>query len=129
MFDQRTPTSFDLRVFAALQAPFVPVIAWLLAGRPTLVAAWLVGLTYVAFLVGILGLVVPRAVVEYRRVWMALLSPIQWIVSRALLAVVLYGVVTPLGLVLRAVGKRPGQPAGWLTHTRGPLREHLWRLW
>ena len=35
------------------------------------------------------------------RAWMTIFSPIGWIVSHAVLAIVYYGILTPIGLLLR----------------------------
>lgn len=122
-----TPTSFDLRVFAALQAAFVPFLGWIALGRPAVVPTFVWGLIVVTGFIGVAGLIKPRLVVAYRSLWMTALRPIQWLVSRVLLAAVFYGVFTPIGLLLRLV-RRPGA-SGWIEHESRPLTEHLWRMW
>lgn len=41
------------------------------------------------------------------RAWMLAAMPIGWTLSNALLMAVFYGVVTPVGLVMRAIGRDP----------------------
>ena len=50
---------------------------------------------------------------------MILAFPIGWVVSRLLLAILFYGVVTPMGLVLRLGGRDPlrlARPAARTTY-------------
>lgn len=122
------PTSNELRVFATLQAAFVPAVAWVLAGRPTPCPPWLVGVAAVAVFIGIVGWFKPSVAATYLAVWTKLFYPIQWVVSRALLAVVYYLVLTPIGLIVRALGVRPVQ-RGWVEKPDRPISDHLWRLW
>jgi hypothetical protein len=45
-----------------------------------------------------------------RRVWIGMmmgLSPIGWVMSHLILAIIYYLVLTPVGLVLRALGRDP----------------------
>jgi hypothetical protein len=64
--------------------------------------------------VGPIGLTRPEWVRPIFVAWMALAFPIGWTVSRAVLALVYYGLFTPLGLVFRLLGRDP------LRRTRTP---------
>lgn len=64
--------------------------------------------------------------------WMVLAFPIGWVVSHLLLALLFYAVFTPLGLLLRGLGKDPLQlkkPQGnsfWREkHAETDLRRYL----
>ena len=52
--------------------------------------------------------------------WMILAFPIGWTVSQVMLAVLFYGLFTPIGLVFRLMGRDP------LERTRQPNRESYW---
>lgn len=72
-------------------------------GRPTLAAAFWVA----AVLLRLVGLVSPQ---RLRPVFLALTLaawPIGWVVSRLVLAIIYYAVVTPIALVLRLLGRDP----------------------
>ena len=53
------------------------------------------------------GLVAPRILAPAYRVWMKLAEVLAWINTRILLGVVFFGVVTPIGLVMRLLGRDP----------------------
>lgn len=55
--------------------------------------------------VGLPGLLYPRLLRPLFVGWMCLVFPLAWIVSHALLAVVFYGILTPLGLCFRVIGR------------------------
>lgn len=54
-----------------------------------------------------LGAAYPRSLKYVYRVWMGIAFTIGWLVSRVLLAVIYYIVVTPIGLLMRLFGKNP----------------------
>jgi hypothetical protein len=103
----RNPTLSQLRRFAALVFPvfwgWVAYLVYRRAGLPRVAIA----IAAVAVLISIVGLLSPAFM---RRVWIAMmvgLSPIGWVLSHVILAVIYYGVLTPVGLVMRAAGKDP----------------------
>ena len=53
------------------------------------------------------ALVAPRVLAPVHRAWMALGEVLAWINTRIILGVVYYGVVTPIGLVMRLTGRDP----------------------
>lgn len=88
-------------------------------------------LAVAAAVVGPLGLVAPGAVRPFYRGWRALTFPIGWATSRLILAAVYYGVITPVGLAFRAIGRdplarrfEPGRPSYW---TPRPVSDDLRR--
>lgn len=54
-----------------------------------------------------LGLLAPAALRWPNRVWLRLGEALGYLMTRVILAVVFYGVVTPIGLLRRAVGGDP----------------------
>lgn len=100
------PSSRELRWFAGLLIAFFAVIAglwWQRSGQTTGPAM----MVSVASVVGLVGLFVPTAIRWVYVVWMAAVWPIGWVVSHVLLAVIFFGVMTPIGLILRAIGRDP----------------------
>jgi hypothetical protein len=55
------------------------------------------------------ALVLPRSLTWPYRVWMAAAEGLGWINTRILLSVVFYGLVTPMGVVMRRFGRDPMQ--------------------
>jgi hypothetical protein len=77
-----------------------------------------------ALTVGPLGLLWPQAVRPLFVGWMVLAFPIGWTVSQVLLALLFYVVFTPVGLVLKLVGRdslcrryRPDKDTYWAPKT------------
>ncbi len=70
---------------------------------------------------GLPGLIWPQVPQPIYVTWMVLAFPIGWTVSQAILALLFYGVLTPLGLVFQCVGRdslhrihRPNLRTYWL---------------
>ena len=109
-----------LRQFAGLWLLFFAAWAcwlWWMRDNPS-AALWLLG---IGVLVGGAGLVRPRLVRPIFVGWMCLAFPIGWVVSHVVLAVLFYGLFTPIALAFRLVGRdalalrRPsGQDSYWL---------------
>ena len=63
----------------------------------------------------LLAAVTPRAAVPFHRAWMKLVAALGYVNSRILLGLLYYGVMTPVGLLRRAMGRDPlrrrGAPA------------------
>ena len=66
------------------------------------------------------GLVFPAALKPLQKLWMTLALLMGWVMSRVILAVLFFLVVTPIALVLRVSGKD-------LLDTRGESRVSYWR--
>jgi hypothetical protein len=92
-----TPTQY--RRFGWLLAAVLLVAAWRLGGvaLPALGAA--------AALVFALATVWPRTLRGPHAVLTMLAAPVGWLVSRALLTLVFFGLVVPLGLLFRLLGR------------------------
>ena len=98
------PSSRVLRQFAALiLVMFGGLAVWWGVVRDQVGLATVFGI--VATVVGPLGLIAPQAVRPIFVAWMVIAFPIGWTVSRVLLAVVFYGLFTPLGLLFRLIGR------------------------
>jgi hypothetical protein len=126
------PDARKLRTFAGLLAAVSAMalarLAW------SVPAAWQSGLAVVGVVVGVVGLVRPRWMRPVYVGWMAALYPVGWIVSHALLAAVYYGLVTPIGLILRACGRDPlrrrfdrAAPSYWQPRPPEPAPERYFR--
>src|SRR6185436_21046869 len=68
----------------------------------------------------LLGLVWPRALVWPNKAWMALAEVLAFVSTRVILAVVFYGIVTPIGVVKRLFGWDP-------LHRRAAPSDSYWR--
>ena len=100
----RTPSNRTLRQFAGLWIVFFSAMAvrWaFVPGREVLATV----LAVLAATVGPLGLRAPQAIRPLFVGWMMLVFPIGWLVSHVILALLLYGLFTPLGLVFKLIGR------------------------
>jgi len=76
-------------------------------------------------LLGAVGLAVPRALAPLYLGWMAAVFPLGWLVSRLVLATLFFGLVTPVGLLLRLAGRdalsrrRRTSPSYWVPRHEG----------
>jgi len=68
----------------------------------------------------LLGIVFPRALVIPNKAWMALAEALSFVSTRIILAVVFFGIVTPIGFVKRLFGWDP-------LCRRAPASESYWR--
>jgi hypothetical protein len=113
------PPSRTLRQFAGLWVAFFGGLsAWQGFARGHTAAAAV--LAAVAVLVGPLGLIRPQAVRWIYVGWMVAVFPVGWVLSRLVLAVMFFGVVTPVALVFRLLGRdalhrraRPAATSYW----------------
>jgi hypothetical protein len=85
-------------VFVALS------LFWLLRGKFQLVAPYLLILG--ASLI-VSGLIVPKALVWPNRLWMGLAEVLSFVMTRLILAIVFFLLVTPIGLLRKMVGGDP----------------------
>jgi hypothetical protein len=99
-------------------------------GLLTLIGAWwlfrgkLISLAHLAIPMGmaltLLGLTYPRSLVLPNKAWMTLAEGIGFVSTRIILAFVYFLVLTPTGLIKRAMGWDP-------LHRRTESRESYWR--
>ena len=102
------PSSRELRWFAGLLIVFFAIVAgiWKFKSGQTPGPAILVGVTSA---IGLLGLAAPQAIRWVYVGWMVAVFPIGWVVSHLLLAAIFFGVIMPIGLILRVLGRDPMQ--------------------
>lgn len=55
----------------------------------------------------VLGLIAPRSLAHVYRAWMAVGHALGWINTRIILGIFFYGILTPMGLMMRLLGKDP----------------------
>lgn len=53
------------------------------------------------------GLLLPAALGPVQKLWMTLATALGWFMTRAILSVLFFAVVTPVGLIARLVGRDP----------------------
>ncbi|MCX7418953.1 MAG: SxtJ family membrane protein [Planctomycetia bacterium] len=100
------PSARELRWFAGLLILFFGFIAGLWRYRSGQTTGPVV-MASVASAIGLVGLTIPMAIRGVYVVWMIAVWPIGWVVSHVLLATIFFGVMTPIGLILRALGRDP----------------------
>lgn len=102
----KDPSPRDLRWFGLVVFAFCGVIGglmWWRLGAPLAArAVWIVGACLATLFYAIPPLRRPMFVG-----WMYAAFPIGWVVSHVVLAIVYYLVITPIGLVMRIVGRDP----------------------
>ncbi len=119
----KPPTRNDLRIFASLQFPFWGIVVWLQyqkLGTPAAAA-----MLACSGALTIAGLLRPNSIRAIYRLWMLAVFPLRWLFSHGLLVLLYYGLLCPIGAILRLRGHDPLQlcwpsPAitGW--HERKP---------
>lgn len=97
----------QLRQFGWLMGGvFAFITVWPLVVRGEGVRMW-AGI--LAGIFGVLAALFPNGLKPIYRVWMIFGEKIGWVNSRILLGLVFYGMVTPISLIIRVLGKRPLQ--------------------
>lgn len=119
------PARRELRQFAGLWLGVFGLLgAWMLyqSGAQGY-GSWVLA---AAVALGVPGLVVPAILRPVYVTWMVLAFPIGWTVSHLLLGSIFYGVITPIGLLLRASGHDPmmrkfdrNASSYWIDHRTG----------
>jgi hypothetical protein len=100
---EQPTTTKDLRSFGLLVGAIFCVIGlWPLVFRGEPMRLWGVGIGGVLVL---LGGILPRALAPVHKGWMWIGHVLGWINTRILLGIVFYGLVTPIGLIFRMMGK------------------------
>jgi hypothetical protein len=90
----------------------------------------------VGALLAVLGLAVPAALRPVYRVWMGLALVLGHVMTRVLLTLVFFLLVTPIGIVRRALGgdpirrpPSPEEPSYWIRREDAADRSQLERYW
>ncbi|GKS58891.1 hypothetical protein YTPLAS18_24180 [Nitrospira sp.] len=98
-------TKKTLREFGLLIAGVALVYAlWPLVFRGEAVREWAAG---IAALFGLTGLAAPSALKYPYRGWMMVGHALGWFNTRVLLGLLYYGLVVPMGLAMKMMGKDP----------------------
>jgi site-specific recombinase len=100
----QNPSRSDLRWFGVLLGGFLPLAGWLIGRRLELEPPWLVLFALSAVSLATAAFA-PRWLRGVHWLWHAATFPIGWLISRILLAVVYWGVLTPIALTLRMRGR------------------------
>lgn len=100
----RNPSRQDLRLFGSLLGLFIPLVGWLVCRRFALEPPW-VALGTLSTLSFAAAAVLPSSLKGVHWLWHAATFPIGWLVSRILLAIVYWGVLTPIAWSLRLRGR------------------------
>jgi hypothetical protein len=99
------PTRRELRMFSLSALASFGILAGLAYGKTGAPAAAII--ITVGLLIGVIGCAAPAAIRPVYLGWMGAVFPIAWLMSHAILAVVFYFVFTPVGLLMRALGRDP----------------------
>jgi hypothetical protein len=89
-------------------------------------------LTGAALVGGVLGAVAPQLLKYIFVGWIVVVFPIGWTVSHILLGSIYYLILTPIGLLLRALGNDPmnrtldrSAKSYWSTHEQAPVARYF----
>ena len=101
---RRQPSASDLRWFGAILAAVFAILGGVIALRLGIGTApkvlWSVGAGLALLYYAVRPLRLPMYLG-----WMHAVAPLGWVVSHLLLAIIYFGVLTPLALVMRAFGR------------------------
>jgi hypothetical protein len=104
MEDQQV-TKTTLRQFGLMVGGmFLLIGLWPLVWRHEEVRVWAVA---PGALLAVVGAVIPGLLLRIYRGWMFVGHVLGWINTRIILGVLFYGIVTPMGLVMKAMGCDP----------------------
>jgi hypothetical protein len=93
----------QLRDFGLLVGGIFTIIAvWPMVFRGEPLRLWALGLGVVLMTLGV-GL--PSVLLPIHKVWMGIGHVLGWINTRIILGIVFYGLVTPIGMMFRLMGK------------------------
>jgi hypothetical protein len=96
------PKRKDLVQFGLLVGAVFLLIGWLLERKEAAPAIWVLGLGGTLVL---LGAVLPRMLAPVYRVWMTLALGMGFVMTRVILTIFYFLLVTPFGLAMRLFGK------------------------
>jgi hypothetical protein len=95
----------ELRNFGLIVGGIFGALAlWPAIIRGGNVRLWLLGVAATLILPALMA---PRVLGPAHRAWMALGSALGWVNTRVVLGVIFFGLITPMGFVLRLAGRDP----------------------
>lgn len=101
--DRKSLRSFGL-VMGGVLLVVVLIVTWK-SGWSLTTAVWVITAASVLFIAT--ALAAPQLLRTIHRLWMMFATILGYVMTRVILAVVFFAIITPIGLVLRAVGKDP----------------------
>jgi len=104
------PSRRELKWFSAGLIVFAAIIAWMVYRKWESVPV-ATAIASTGAVLGIVGLIVPAVARWIYIPWVLAAFPIGWTISHILLGAVFYLAVTPLGLLMRLLGRDPMQRA------------------
>ncbi len=113
---QQAPSQSMRRWFGASLAALLWILAYAFSHYGNLVTGLLVGS---GLIVGVVYYAVPRSQLSIIRVWQVVTYPLAFVISHLLLGIVFFGVVVPIGCVLRWRRYDP-------LRLRGDIRDTEW---
>ena len=105
LIERHSATRTELKWFGLMFAGFaglLGVLAWWRTHHTLAAILWSIGCV-----VGVTYSAVPSIRRPFFDLWMAIAYPIGWVVSHVIIALVFYLLVTPIGLIMRLLGRDP----------------------
>ena len=103
MSQAQSTSKKELRSFGlVVGSVFTAIVIWPLLMRGEALRLWAIGLGGVLILLGGMS---PGILAPVHNVWMRVGHALGWVNTRILLSLVFYGLVTPMGILFRLMGK------------------------
>lgn len=113
----------ELRMFAAVWFPLACLVLGLLIRKWTGSTQIAVILWSIAAVLAVIAFFIPRFASGLYVAWMVAAFPIGWTISHLMMGLIYYGVITPMGLIMRACGRdsmgrnfNPAADSYWVPH-------------
>lgn len=121
----RTPSRAERRWFGVIVLVFFGILGGI-AWWQFAAAAWARGLWGAGLLLAAAYYAIPPLRLPFYLLWMHAAAPIGWLVSHAVLAIIFYGLITPMGVLMRLFGRdamsrrfEPARASYWTEHDPG----------
>ncbi|NOX90039.1 MAG: hypothetical protein GXO77_13555 [Calditrichaeota bacterium] len=103
-FSLQEPSAKQLRSFSAIMFAGFSLFAFLAFQKQNYFLFWI--LLTLIFIV-LLGQFIKPLLIQSYHIWMILGQVLGFFTSRIILTLIFYGIITPIGLILRLTGKKP----------------------